>query len=100
MAQATVESEPEIDGDAVVLRVAIEDPAADDSGGIFVCRLKDFGDISVERFLRDQAPGADGRLRALAAITAMEYAAENHDVFARLFATLDGAQKGSAPGGR
>ena len=88
MGQATVESEPEIDGDAVVLRIAIEDSSAEDSGGIFICRLKGFGDITVERFLRDQSPGADGRVRALAAITAMEYAAQNHDVFERLFASL------------
>jgi hypothetical protein len=88
MGQATVESEPEIDGDAVVLRIAIEATSELDSGGIFVCRLKDFGDISVERLLRDQAPGADGRYRALAAIAAMEYAAENHDVFENLFAKI------------
>jgi hypothetical protein len=94
MGQATVESEPEIDGDAVILRIGIEDPTAEDSGGIFVCRLKGFGDISVERLLRDLAPGADGRLRALAAITAMHYAAENHDLFEELFAKL-----GRAPGG-
>jgi hypothetical protein len=88
MRQATIESEPEIDGDAVVLRIGIEDPSLEDTGGIFVCRMKGFGDITVERLLRDLAPGADGRLRALAAVTAMEYAAENHDAFESLFATL------------
>jgi hypothetical protein len=88
MKHAVVESEPEIEDDAVVLRVVVEDPAAEDSGGVFVCRLRGFGNIAVERFPRDQAPVADGRLRAMAAITAVKYALENHDLFEALFVKL------------
>ena len=88
MRSANVESEPEIEDDAVVLRVVVEDPALEDSGGVFVCRLKGFGDVSVERFPRDQGPAPDGRLRALAAMAAVEHALENHDVFEALFAKL------------
>jgi len=88
MKRAVVESEPEIEDDAVVLRVVIEDPTLEDSGGVFICRLRGFGNVSVERFPRDQAPVADGRLRALAAITAVQHAVENHDTFESLFAKL------------
>ena len=88
MKNASVESEPEIEDDAVVLRVVIEDPSLEDSGGVFVCRLRGFGDVTVERFPRDVGPTPDGRLRALAAITAVEYAVENHDTLAALFAKL------------
>jgi hypothetical protein len=88
MQHAVVENEPEIEDDSVVLRVIVEDPAADDSGGVFICRLRGFGSVTVERFPRDQAPVADGRLRAIAVITAMKYAVENHDAFEALFAKI------------
>lgn len=88
MKHAVVESEPEIEDDAVVLRVVIEDPAAEDSGGVFVCRLRGFGNVTVERFPRDLGPAPDGRLRAIAAVTAVQYAVEHHDAFETLFAKL------------
>jgi hypothetical protein len=88
MENAVVESEPEIEDDAVVLRIVVEDPDGEDSGGVFVCRLRGFGSVTVERFPRDQSPVADGRLRAIAAITAMRHAVENHDAFESLFAAL------------
>ena len=88
MKNATVEGQPEIDGDAVVLRVVVEVPELEDTGGIFLCRMKGFGDTSVERLFRDLAPSADGRLRSLAAMAALEYAASHHDQFESLFARL------------
>lgn len=88
MRTASIVSEPEIEDDAVVLRVVIEDPALEDSGGVFLCRLKGFGDVTVERFPRDQGVAPDGRLRAVAAITAVEHAVEHHDDFEVLFAKL------------
>lgn len=89
MRQISVVSEPEIEDDAVVLRVVIEDPSQEDSGGIFVCRLRGFGNVTVERFPRDQAPSADGALRAAAAVAAMEHAVSNNDAFQALFAKLE-----------
>jgi hypothetical protein len=88
MKNAVVEGEPEIEDGSIVLRVVIEDPEAEDSGGVFICRLRGFGDVAVERFPRDQAPISDGRLRAIAAIAAMQHAVENHDAFESLFAEL------------
>ena len=88
MKHAVVESEPEIEDDAVVLRIVVDDPTAEDSGGVFVCRLRGFGTVAVERFPRDQSPAADGRLRAMAAITAMQYALDHHDEFEALFVKL------------
>jgi hypothetical protein len=90
MRHANVEGDPEIEDDAVVVRVVIEDPSLEDSGGVFVCRLRGFGDVTVERFPRDVGPTPDGKLRALAAITAVEYAVQNHDTFEPLFAKLAG----------
>ena len=89
MRHTVIEGDPEIEDDAVVLRVVIEDPALEDSGGIFICRLRGFGDVSVERFPRDQGPTPDGRLRAQAAVAAVEYAVEHHDAFETLFAKLE-----------
>jgi len=88
MEHAVIESEPEIEDDAVVLRVVIEDPAAEDSGGVFICRLRGFGNVAVERFPRELGPAPYGKLRAIAAIAAVRYAVEHHDVFETLFAKL------------
>src|SRR5882672_3963823 len=88
MKRVSVVSEPEIDGGAVVLRVIVEDEALPDQGGVFVCRMKDYGSITVERFPRGQTPSSEGEDRVEAAAAAMRHALDNRDQFDALFARL------------
>ena len=91
MSQATVVSEPEIDSGAVVVRVVVEnasDVDDDDTGSVFVCRLRGFDDVAVETFPEGQAPGLSGEYRATAAQAAQQYALDNRERFEELFARL------------
>jgi hypothetical protein len=77
MQHARVLDEPKIDGDAVVMRVLHEDPAQEDSGRIFVCRLTGFDDMTIETFPVGRTPGSDGRYRAVAAAAAKLFVETN-----------------------
>jgi hypothetical protein len=88
MRTASVVSEPELEDGAIVLRVVVEDPALEDPGGVFVCRLKDYGTITVETFPRGQTPSSDAEHRVEAAAAALRHAIDNRDQFDALFARL------------
>jgi hypothetical protein len=88
MRTASVVSEPELEDDAVVLRVVVEDPASENPGGVFVCRMRDYGTIAVETFPRGQTPPSEGEHRVEAASAAMRHALENREQFDALFARL------------
>jgi hypothetical protein len=88
MRTTVVVGEPEIEGDVVVLRVAVEDAAETDSGGVFLCRMKDYGTISVESFPAGQTPSSRGEDRVDAAAAAMRFALENRNRFDELFAEI------------
>jgi hypothetical protein len=88
MRQVSVVGEPEIEDEAVVLRVVVEDPALADEGGVFVCRMRDYGTIAVEAFPRGLTPSSDGEFRVEAAHVAMRHALENREQFDALFAKL------------
>ncbi len=89
MRSTFVAGEPEIDGSAVIVRVVVEDPALEDTGGIFVCRMTGYDAVSVERFPVGATASADGELRVEAADAAVRYALENRDQFDALFARLE-----------
>jgi len=88
MRTTAVVGEPEIDGEHVIVRIAVEDPAQEDTGGLFVCRLRDYGDVSVETFPRGLTPPSEGEYRAEAAAAAIRHALENRELFDELFAQL------------
>ena len=88
MRTTAIVGEPQIEGDVVVLRVAVEDSAESDSGGVFLCRMKDYGTISVESFPAGQTPSSSGADRVDAAAAAMRYALDNQNRFDALFAEL------------
>ena len=88
MKSTSVVGDPVIEGTAVVLRVAIEDPAHPESGGVFVCRMADYADIAVESFPPGQTPSSSGEDRVEAAACAMRYALENQGTFDTFFAEL------------
>ena len=88
MKTTAIVGEPEVEGDVVVLRVVVEDPAETDSGGVFLCRMKDYGTISVESFPVGQTPSSRGEDRVDAAAAAMRYALENRNRFDALFAEI------------
>ena len=77
--------EPAIEDDAVVLRVVVIDPQIEDSGRVFVCRMKAFDDLVIEAFPRESTIQEEGEYRANAAEFAREYAEANLDTFERLF---------------
>jgi hypothetical protein len=88
MQHARVLDEPKIDGDAVVMRVLHEDPAQEDSGRIFVCRLTGFDDMTIETFPVGRTPGSDGRYRAEAAAAAKRYVETHVEQLEELFEEL------------
>ena len=88
MRTTAVVGEPEIEGDVVVLRVIVEDTGDSNSGGVFLCRMKDYGSISVETFPVGQTPSSQGEDRVDAAAAAMRYALDNQNRFDSLFAQL------------
>jgi len=88
MKTAAIVSEPELDAGAVVVRVAVEDTVDADSGGVFLCRMKDYGTISVESFPSGETPWSSGADRVEAAAAAMRYALDNQTQFDELFASL------------
>ncbi|HTM43976.1 MAG TPA: hypothetical protein VL137_03420 [Polyangiaceae bacterium] len=79
---------PSIEDDAVVLRVVVEHPEAEDSGVVFVCRVRSFDDMTVEAFPLGQTPTLEGDYRAEAARTAQSFIDDNVDEFERLFEEL------------
>jgi hypothetical protein len=64
---------PKIEDDTVVLRVVVEHPELEDSGAVFVCRYRDFADLSVEAFPVGQTPQAEAEYRAEAVRAAQVY---------------------------
>ena len=88
MRTTAIVDEPEIDGDAVIVGVIVEDPDLPDQGGVFVCRLTSYDDVAVETFPRGQTPPSEGESRVEAATAARAYATENRDLFDGLFANL------------
>ncbi|HVW23967.1 MAG TPA: hypothetical protein VHC69_01270 [Polyangiaceae bacterium] len=88
MKTAAIVGEPEVDGDTVVVRVAVDDTVDSNAGGIFVCRMTDYGSISVESFPPGDAPWPSGADRVEAATAALHYALDNSEQFDALFASL------------
>ncbi len=88
MKTAAIVGEPEIDNDSVMVRVAVDDTADSDSGGVFLVRMKDYGSITVESFPPGQTPSSSGADRVEAAAAAMRYALDNSNQFDSLFAQL------------
>jgi hypothetical protein len=88
---------PKIEGETVVLRVVVEHPEAEDSGPVFVCRLNNFDDMTVETYPKGQTPQAEGEYRAEAAQAAHTYIAENMGELEALFEELGRRQVASAP---
>ena len=79
---------PKIEDDAVVLRVVVQHAEVEDSGAIFVCRLKNFSDMTVEAFPPEQTQQTDGEYRAEAARGAQAFVDSNVDEFERFFEEL------------
>jgi hypothetical protein len=79
---------PSIEDDAVVLRVVVEHPEDEDSGVVFVCRIRSFDDMTVEPFPLGPTPILEGQYRAEAARTAQLFINDNVDDFERLFEEL------------
>ena len=88
MKTAAIVGEPEIDAGTVVVRVAVEDAADSDAGGVFLCRMKDYGTIAVESFPPGQTTLSSGADRVEAAAAAMRYAIANTSQFDALFEAL------------
>jgi hypothetical protein len=88
---------PGIEGDAVVLRVIVRDPAMLNGGPVFVCKLRSFTEITVEQFPQGQTPPADADLRADAAKAAKKYMEENIGDIEHLFAELERRQAAAEP---
>jgi hypothetical protein len=89
MAFVNVVGDPEIEDGAVIVRVIVEDPAReDDPGGVFICRMTGFDEITVETFPRGVTPSSDGEHRADAAEAAAKFARSNREQFKELFARL------------
>jgi hypothetical protein len=88
MKTAAIVGEPEVEGDSVVVRVAVDDAAESDTGGLFLCRMKDYGSITVESFPPGQTTLSSGGDRVEAAAAAMRYALDNSAQFDALFASL------------
>jgi hypothetical protein len=88
MKTAAIVAEPEIDAGAVVVRVAVEDTVDPDAGGVFLCRMTNYGSVSVELFPPGDTPSASGADRVEAATAAMRYAVDNTARFDALFASL------------
>jgi hypothetical protein len=95
MSQCTIVDEPRIEGDAVVVRVVHEDPAEENSGRVFVCRMTAFDTISVEPFPKGQTPHPSGEHRRQAAEAVRKYAEENLSRFEELFEELARRQASS-----
>jgi hypothetical protein len=91
MRTANVVDPPEIEDDAVVVRVAVEDPAREDSGGVFICRLRDYGNVTVETFPRGLTPSSDAEYRVEAAAAALRHMLDNRELYDELFARLPSA---------
>ncbi|HEX4337419.1 MAG TPA: hypothetical protein VH062_16000 [Polyangiaceae bacterium] len=88
MKTAAIVGEPELEGDSVLLRVAVDDTVESDTGGVFLCKMKDYGSIAVESFPPGQTTSASGADRVEAAAAAMRYALDNSAQFDVLFAKL------------
>ena len=88
MKTAAIVGEPEIDGSAVVVRVAVEDTVDPNAGGVFLCRMTDYGSVAVEAFPSGDTPSPSGADRVEAAAAAMRYAVDNGGQFDALFASL------------
>jgi riboflavin-specific deaminase-like protein len=87
--KANIASEPEIDAGTVVLRVVVENPDEGETGSVFVCRMHGFEDVTVEAFPEGLAAAASGESRAAAAEAVHQYAIENRERLAGLFAALE-----------
>ena len=90
MRTSSVVDEPEFDGQAVILRVVVEDPDVGEEGGVFVCRMTGYDDVAVESFPLGNTPSSDAESRVDAAAAARRYALENREQFDALFASLPG----------
>lgn len=88
MSHCSIVDEPKIEEGAIVVRVILEDPAAEDSGRVFVCRMTSFDDMTIETFPKGNAPGASGDERAEVAEFVRDYTGERLDYFSRLFEEL------------
>lgn len=88
MDRCSIVDEPVIEDDAVVVRVILQDPAAEDSGRVIICRMTRFDEMTVETFPAGQTPHEEGEHRAEAAEFAKAYANENLDRFEELFEEL------------
>ncbi|HEX3595922.1 MAG TPA: hypothetical protein VHU80_12510 [Polyangiaceae bacterium] len=88
MKTAAIVGEPELEADSVVVRVAVEDTVEVDSGGLFVCKMKDYGTVAVESFPPGQTTLSSGADRVEAGAAAMRYALDNSVQFDALFAEL------------
>ena len=84
----TVTEPPRIEDGAVVFPV-IYDP----SGRAFACRMRGFGQVEVDPIPHDATTIPDAEARARVAEEARDFAEENRDEFARLFAELDRANR-------
>jgi hypothetical protein len=88
MKTAAIVGEPEVDAGTVVVRVAVEDTVDTDAGGVFLCRMKDYGSVAVEPFPFGDTTSPSGADRVEAAAAAMRYAVDNSAQFDALFASL------------
>lgn len=79
---------PRIEEDAVVLSIVIEHPESKESGPVFVCRMHNFDDMTVELFPKGQTPHADAEFRAEAIEAARRHLADNSSEFEQLFEEL------------
>lgn len=81
--QCSLSEPPRLEEGKVVLHV-VHEP----SGQVFRCELSNFDDVVVDTEPRDLTPSPEGDARGEAAEAALEYARENRDEFAQLFAQL------------
>jgi hypothetical protein len=88
MSRCSIVDEPTIEEGAVVVRVIVTDPAVENTGRVFVCRMTGFDAMTVEAFPRATTAHEGGEYRADAAAFAKQHAEANLDRFEELFEEL------------
>jgi hypothetical protein len=88
MSQCTIVDVPVIEDDFVVVRVVHRDPAKEDVGRVFICKMRSFDELILDTLPEGLAPHVEGEYRAEAAEAARAYAAENLGTFEELFEEL------------
>jgi hypothetical protein len=88
MDTCSIVGEPGIEDGAVVVRVLLQDPSAENSGRVIICRMTGFDAMSVETFPAGQTPHEEGEHRAEAAEFARRYAETHLALFEGLFEEL------------